>query len=177
MACSAGGHADLLDNNMGSHWPTYHQLIPISYHQQVEYFVEGIISFLRDGIMPSGEKEAESLKKKAICFIWHVATSTRNQTLTLLNCVTSFEGNYIFRERHEGVFKRHQGERTMAGKTLRDGCWPNLKYNTTKLLTKCLSWQLHRGIPGTLANPLTTSQVILPFDKWGWILLRPFLAA
>ncbi|XP_057247196.1 uncharacterized protein LOC130589714 [Beta vulgaris subsp. vulgaris] len=127
-----------------------------------------IIGYLRDGVLPIDEKEAEALKKKAGWFLWHEGhLYKKSYTHPLLKCVTPFEGNYILREIHEGACSSHQGAMTIVGKALRAGYyWPTLKHDAEVLVRKCPNCQLHGDIPRAPTNQLTTIQAS-PFDKWG----------
>lgn len=142
--------------------------------------MEEIIVFLRNIILPSGEKEVEQLKRKANWFIWHDGhLYKKSYTQPLLKCVTPFEGSYILMEIHKGACSSHQGIQTIVGKAVRaEYYWPTLKQDASKLVKKCRSCQLHEDIPRIPANPLTTIQAVLPFDKWGMMdLLGPFPSA
>lgn len=70
----------------------------------IDTWMDEIISFLKEGILPSGEKEAHALKKKSGWFVWHERNLYKKfYTHPLQKCVTPFEGNYILRDIHEGV--------------------------------------------------------------------------
>ena len=99
-------------------------------------------------------------------------------THPLYKCVSPEEGNYVMREIHQGACGGHQGGRIIPGKALRTGYyWPTLKSDAQDLVRRGPSCQIHSDIPRTPATPLTTIQVMLPFDKWGMDLLRPFSPA
>lgn len=114
---------------------------------RTDTWIEELIGYLRDGLLPMDEKEVEALKRRAEWFIWHEGhLYNKSYTHPMLKCITPFEGNYILREIHEGAWSSHQGARTIAGKALRAGYyWPTLRQYV--LVKKCRICQLHGDIP------------------------------
>ncbi|XP_057251740.1 uncharacterized protein LOC130591823 [Beta vulgaris subsp. vulgaris] len=88
----------------------------------LESWMDEVVGYLRDGILPAEAKEAERIKHRAGWFLWHDEQLYKESyTHPLLKCVTPEEGNYILREIHQGACSSHQGGRTIAGKALRAG--------------------------------------------------------
>ncbi|XP_010665592.2 uncharacterized protein LOC104882874 [Beta vulgaris subsp. vulgaris] len=139
-------------------------------------WMDEVVGYLREGILPADAKEAERIKHRAGWFLWHdEQLYKKSYTHPLLKCVTPEEGNYILREIHQGASGSHQGGRTIAGKALRAGYyWPTLKADAQELVNRCPSCQIHSDIPRAPATPLTSIQAVLPFDKWSMDLLGPF---
>ncbi|XP_056698534.1 uncharacterized protein [Spinacia oleracea] len=142
-------------------------------------WMEKIIKYKRDNVLPDSEKEAASIKKQADWFLWHnEALYKVSYTHPLLKCVTPEEGNYILREIHQGACGSHQGARTIAGKALRSGFyWPTLRSDATDLVKRCGRCQEFANLTRMPANDLTTVQAVLPFDRWGMDILGPFPVA
>ena len=134
---------------------------------RTDIWMEELIRYLKDRLLPLDEKKADTHKRKAGWFIWHKCNLHKKSYIhPLLKCVTPFDRNYILREIHEGACSSHQRARTIAGKALRaEYYWPTLKHNADALVMKCPNCQLHRDIPQDATNPLATIQVVLPFDK------------
>ncbi|XP_021844707.1 uncharacterized protein [Spinacia oleracea] len=142
-------------------------------------WMEKIIKFKRDNVLPDSEKEATLIKKQADWFLWHNETLYKiSYTHPLLKCVTPEEGNYILREIHQGACGSHQGARTIAGKALRSGFyWPTLRKDATDLVKKCGRCQEFTNLTRMPANNLTIVQAVLPFNRWGMDILGPFPVA
>jgi hypothetical protein len=71
-------------------------------------WVESIIQFLEEGILPEDRKEAKKLQMKvARHTLIQGILYKRGQTLPLLKCVAKKEGAYILKEIHEGVCSSH----------------------------------------------------------------------
>ena len=142
-------------------------------------WMEKMIKYLRDEELPSDNKEVKKVKTKAKWFTWHDENLyKKSYTHPLLKCVTPEDGEYILREIHEGACGSHQGSRTIAATALQVGYyWPTLKKDTMDLVRKFPKCHLFSNLPRTPAIPLTSIQVVFPFDKWGMDLLGPFSPA
>ncbi|GKU99462.1 hypothetical protein SLEP1_g12312 [Rubroshorea leprosula] len=108
-------------------------------------WTDPIISFLRDGTVPTDKQEEMRLRKKASRYtLVNDVLYKRSFSLPLLRCLTLYEAEYALREVHEGVCESHVGARTLAHKVLRQ-------------------------------EELTTLVAPWPFAQWGLDLLGPFM--
>ena len=77
-------------------------------------------------------------------------------------------------EVHEGICGNHNGARSLATKTLRQGYyWSTILKDATELVKKCKICQEHAQIPHLPSEPLTSITSPWPFQQWGLDLLGP----
>ena len=75
---------------------------------------------------------------------------------------------------HEGICNNHNGARTLAAKTLRQGnYWPTMLKDATELVKKCKVCQEHAQISHLPSEPLTSITSPWPFQQWGLDILGP----
>ncbi|KMT05943.1 hypothetical protein BVRB_7g164330 [Beta vulgaris subsp. vulgaris] len=139
-------------------------------------WMDKIITFIRDGVLPEDELEAERVQRRARWFAYHEGQLyEKSFTHPLLRCLTPKEGDYVLRETHRGACGSHQGTRTIAAKALRAGYyWPTMREDASAMVRKCKECQMHANLPHQAASTLTTIQAPLPFDMWGMDLLGLF---
>ncbi|XP_048493008.1 uncharacterized protein LOC125493585 [Beta vulgaris subsp. vulgaris] len=139
-------------------------------------WMDKIISFSQDGILPEDELEVEKIRRWARWFTYHEGQLYKKSfTHPLLRCLTPQEGAYVLREIHQGACVSHQGARTITAKALQAGYYsPTMREDALKMVQKCKDCQMHANLPHQAASSLTTIQAPLPFDMWGMDLLGPF---
>ncbi|GKV47270.1 hypothetical protein SLEP1_g54184 [Rubroshorea leprosula] len=140
-------------------------------------WIDPILSFLRDGILPEDRQEAMKLRRKASRYtLIDGVLYKRSFSLPLLRCLNPYEAEYALREVHEGVCGSHVGARTLAHKVLRQGYyWPNMYKDATHFVQRCLKCQFFAHLTHQPAEELTTLVAPWPFAQWGLDLLGPFV--
>ncbi|GKV02599.1 hypothetical protein SLEP1_g15017 [Rubroshorea leprosula] len=122
------------------------RVMEISTDPGTSSWTDPILSFLRDGIVPTDRQEEMKLRRKAS------------------------------REVHEGVCGSHMGARTLAHKVLRQGYyWPNMYKDATQFIQRCQKCQFFAHLIHQPAEELTTLMAPWPFAQWGLDLLGPFV--
>ncbi|XP_011078522.1 uncharacterized protein LOC105162227 [Sesamum indicum] len=87
---------------------------------------DGIVEYLRDGVLPSDPSRARRLKSKAACFTL-VDTQLYKRTIErpLLKCLDADRTEYVMTEIHEESYGNHSGGQSLAQKVIRQGFfWP-----------------------------------------------------
>ena len=85
-----------------------------------ESWMDSILSYIRDGILPEDRKQARKLKCRVARYtLLDGVLYRRGFTLPFLRCLDDEEANYVLREIHEGICGNHSGVRTLAFKALR----------------------------------------------------------
>ncbi|GKV42967.1 hypothetical protein SLEP1_g50318 [Rubroshorea leprosula] len=140
-------------------------------------WIDPILSFLRDGVVPENRQEAMKLRRKASRYtLVDGILYKRSFSLPLLRCLNPYEAEYALREVHEGVCGSHVGARTLAHKVLRQGYyWPNMYKDATHFVQRCLKCQFFAHLTHQPAEELTTLVAPWPFAQWGLDLLGPFM--
>ncbi|XP_077246100.1 uncharacterized protein LOC143885957 [Tasmannia lanceolata] len=87
-----------------------------------------IMRFLKDGILPEDKLEARRLTARAAHYVLHgPRLYKRSYTWPYLRCLVPSESEYALREVHEGICGDHRGGRTLAQKIVRHGYfWPTI---------------------------------------------------
>ena len=138
-------------------------------------WMDPIWDCLEEETLPSDPKEASKLRARSVRFTIHRGTLyKRGFSTPILKCVGNEDANYILSEVHEGICGNHIGDRTLAGKTLRQGYyWPTMLKDATELVRKCKACQEHAKIPHLRSEPLTSIMSPWPFQQWGLDILGP----
>jgi hypothetical protein len=90
----------------------------------------------------------------------------RGFTLPLLKCIPTEEGNYVFREIHEGICGSHSGARVLAHKAVRAGFyWPNMNKNSAEIVRNCDKCQRFANITKQTPEELTAISSLWPFSQ------------
>ncbi|GKV12463.1 hypothetical protein SLEP1_g23603 [Rubroshorea leprosula] len=142
-------------------------------------WTDPIISFLRDGTVPTDKQEEMRLRKKASRYtLVNDVLYKRSFSLPLLRCLTLYEAEYALREVHEGVCGSHVGARTLAHKVLRQGYyWPNMYKDAIQFVQRCQKCQFFAHLIHQPAEELTTLVAPWPFAQWGLDLLARALSS
>ncbi|GKV44734.1 hypothetical protein SLEP1_g51893 [Rubroshorea leprosula] len=153
------------------------RVMEISTNPDALSWIDSIVSFLRDGIVPEDGQEALKLRKKASRYtLVDGVQYKRSFSLPLLRCLNPYEAEYALREVHEGVCGSHVGARTLAHKVLRQGYyWPNMYKDATYFVQKCPKCQFFAHLTHQPAEELTNMVAPWPFAQWGLDLLGPFV--
>ena len=143
-------------------------------------WVNSIIQFLKEDILPEERSKADKVRRKATRF-W----LSKNQKL--YKC--SFSGPYLLcvhlemtesllKELHKGIYESHTGGRSLAHRAITQGYWwPNMQKEAQEYVKKCDQCQrfaLNIHQPGGILNPLSSPW---PFAQWGLYIMGPFSKA
>nr|GEW35432.1 reverse transcriptase domain-containing protein [Tanacetum cinerariifolium] len=108
-----------------------------------------LMNYLKEGILPGDEKEAQKLCLKA---------------------------QYVMREIHEGSCSMHAGLRSVVVKAIRLGYfWPTMHKDARDMIRRCRDCQIHCPVSRYPQQPLTLITALWPFYKWGINIAGPFL--
>ena len=91
------------------------------------FFIQGniswttpILSYLKDGQLPSDSDEARKIKKRATTFtVLNDILYKRGFSLPYLRCIEQDETKYIMEEIHEGICEDHLRASSLVGKIIR----------------------------------------------------------
>ena len=84
-----------------------------------ESWMDPILLYIRDGILPEDKRQARKLKCRAARYmLLDRVLYCRGFTLPLLRCLDDEEADYVLREIHEGICGNHSGVRTLTFKAL-----------------------------------------------------------
>ena len=87
-----------------------------------ESLMDPILSYICDGILQEGKKQARKLKCRATRYtLLDGVLYRRGFTLSLLRYLDDKKADYILREINEGICGNYSGARTLAFKALRQG--------------------------------------------------------
>ena len=125
-------------------------------------WMDSIVSFLKEDILPEDKSEADRVRRKTPRF-WLF----ENQKL----CKRSFFGSYllcvhpeaielILEELHEGICRSHMGGRSLSHRALTQVYWwPKIQKDTLDYAKKCEQCQKFTpniDQPGGVLNPLSS---------------------
>ncbi|XP_071921925.1 uncharacterized protein [Coffea arabica] len=144
--------------------------------QAVGSWMDPIVRYLTSGELPSSKVEARKILLKSRGYVLTDGVLYRRSYLQpWLKCVTSAEGDYILRELHEGLCGNHVGPRVLAKKGMLSGYyWPTIFRDSTELVARCRSCQLHAPVNHAPTQEMIPLQSPWPFYQWGVDLLGPF---
>ena len=133
-------------------------------------WMDSIVQFLKEDILPEERVEANKVRRKAIRY-W----LSKNQKLykrsfsgPYLLCIHPELTESLLEELHEGICGIHTSGRSLAHRTIIQGYWwPNMQREALKYVKKCDQCQRFASTvhqPGGILNPLSNSW---PFAQWG----------
>ncbi|KAL5558492.1 hypothetical protein UlMin_034703 [Ulmus minor] len=129
--------------------------------EQVGYIVvrpcwmDPIISFLRDGMLPADKFKARRLRfRSARYFLDKGKLYKKGFSSPSLLCLDEDWGKFTLEEVHAGVCGNHSSGRTLAHRILRQGYyWPTIQTDSLDFVRKCDECQLcHFGVPRELVS-------------------------
>ncbi|XP_020684159.1 uncharacterized protein LOC110100821 [Dendrobium catenatum] len=123
-------------------------------------WINPILSFLQDGVLPKEPMAVTRLRRRAANFtIIGGELYKRAFTGPYLKCLPPLEADYALREVHSGVCGEHLGGRALAYKIMRHGFyWPTMKQDVLEFTRKCENCQLHSNLTHTPALELASLQ-------------------
>ena len=143
----------------------------------VPSWMDSIIRFLREDILPEEKVEVDKIRRKATSY-WlseDHKLSKRSFSGPYLLYVHPELTESLLEELHEGICGSHTGGRSLAHKAISQGYWwPNMQREALEYVKKCDQCQrfapsIHQ--PGGILNPLSSPW---SFAQWGLDIVGPF---
>ena len=140
-------------------------------------WMDSIIQFLKENILPEERIEADKIRRKATRY-WLSEDHKlfkRSFSGPYLLCVHPKLTESLLEEMHEGIYGGHTGGRSLAHRAITQGYWwPNMQREALEYVRKCD--QCQRYAPsihqlGGILNPLSSPW---PFAQWGLDIVGPF---
>jgi len=125
-------------------------------------WMDPVMQFLKEDILPEEKIEADKIRKKATSY-WLSEDSKlyrRSFSGPYLLCVHPDQTELLLEEIHEGICGSHTGGRSLAHRAITQGYWwPNMQREALEYVKKCDQCQrytlsIHQ--PGGILNPLSS---------------------
>ena len=151
-----------------------HIVLPIS--SQGVPWIEEILGYLRDDILPDEDTDADRLARQSRRYtVVDNNLYRRGANGVLMKCISREDGHDILVKIHEGECGSHMASRTLVGKAFRQGYyWPSALEDAVKLVQHCKSCQFHAKQSHLPAQALHTIPLSWPFSVWGLDIVGPF---
>jgi hypothetical protein len=152
---------------------------PVQIIDRSSTWMDGIISYLRDGILPDDPKESWLMKRRAAWFEMKDGELFKRAFVKpYLKCITPERGHEVLDDLHQGHCGSHIGGRALAEKATHLGYyWPSLNTDAMQMVKKCDKCQRFSTLIHRPANSLSAISSPLPFAKWGMDILGPYTPA
>nr|XP_023896956.1 uncharacterized protein LOC112008835 [Quercus suber] len=134
-----------------------------------------ILSFLKDGRLPSDTEEARKICKRAARFtILNDQLYRRGFYQPYLKCLEEEEARYVLEEVHGGICGDHMRSRSLVRKIVQAGYfWPTMQQDASDFVKKCDSCQRYGNIQRVPGEKMTTISSPWPFAQWGIDIMGP----
>ena len=121
--------------------PSIKQNLEVMRIEQKSSWMDPIISYIRDEVLPSDKLQARKIRAQASRYIIiDGVLYRRGYTLPFLRCLDADDVDYILREVHERVCGNHSGARSLAYKALRQGYfWLTMHQDAQEKTRSCMS--------------------------------------
>ena len=140
-------------------------------------WMDPIVTFLKDDILPEGKLEAEKIRRNATRF-WLFEDHKlykRSYSGPYLLCVHLEASELLLEELHEGICGSHTGGRSLSHQALTQGYWwPGMQKEAleyVKKYDKCHRFSPRIHQPEGVLNPLSSPW---SFTQWGLDIVSPF---
>ncbi|XP_021715276.1 uncharacterized protein LOC110683243 [Chenopodium quinoa] len=190
VPCSSNHQADTLsklassascDTPKSVFWEVKERSIdakPVQIMDRSSTWMDGIISYFRDGLLPSDPKESWLMKKKVLWFQMKQGELFKKAFVKpYLKYITLEMGNDVLDDLHQGQCDSHIGGRVLAEKAALWGTRPSLKTDAMKMVKKCDKCQRFATLIHRPASSLSAISSPLPFAKRGVDILGPYTPA
>ena len=145
----------------------------VAHIQQIKVgssWMDPIVSFLREDILPPNKLEADKIQRKAPRFWLSEDQKLYKRSFSgpYLLCIHPKTSKLLLEELHEGIYGSHIGGRSLSHRAITQGYWwPNIQKEAQKYVKKCDQCQkftpnIHQ--PEGVLNPLSSPW---PFAQWG----------
>ena len=125
-------------------------------------WMDPIVAFLKDDILPEGKSEAEKIRTSTTRF-WLSEDHKlyrRSYSGPYLLCVHPEASELLLEELHEGIYGSHIGGRSLSHQALTQGYWwPGMQKEVLEYVKKCDQCQRFAPSiyqPGGVLNPLSS---------------------
>ncbi|XP_038687612.1 uncharacterized protein LOC119987002 [Tripterygium wilfordii] len=148
--------------------------------EQAPSWMDPIIAYLKDGILPEDKKEARKLAVKAARFWLSPDQKLYKKSFSgpYLLCVHPARVEDLLFEIHEGSCGAHAAGRTLAFRAITQGFWwPYMQKDALQYVKKCEKCQKFAPIPHQPAGDLCPLTSPWPFAQWGLDIIGPLLRA
>ena len=107
-----------------------------------------ILSYLKDGRLPSDPDEARKVRKRAARFtILNDQLYRRGFSQPYLRCLEEDEAKYVLEEVHGGICGDHMGAKSLVRKIMQAGYfWPTMQLDASDFVKKCDSCQRYGNV-------------------------------
>ena len=112
------------------------EALPIEEGPQQQSWMDPILKYLKEGVLPENKREAKSLMFRAANYtIINDMLCKRGFTFPYLRCLVPEEGTWVLEELHEGKCSNHIKSQSLYIKALRLGYyWPTMKADAKALV-------------------------------------------
>ena len=140
-------------------------------------WIDSIIRFLREDILPEERIEADKIRRKATSYWLSEDHKLYKRSFSgpYLLCVHPNLTESLLEELHEGICGSHTEGRSLAHRAITQGYWwPNMQREALEYIKECDQCQrftpsIHQ--PGGILNPLSSPW---SFAQWGLDIVEPF---
>ncbi|XP_024044385.1 uncharacterized protein LOC112100156 [Citrus clementina] len=155
--------------------PSIEQNLGVLRIEQKSSWMDPIVSYLRDGVLPPDKLRARKIRAQASRYTMiDGVLYRRGYTLPFLRCLDDDDADYVLREVHEGICGNHSGGRSLAHKVLRQGYfWPTMHQDAQRKTRSCASCQSFANFSNQPPEKLTSMASPWPFAQWGIDLIGP----
>ena len=124
------------------------EALPIEAGPQQQSWMDPILKYLKEGVLPEDKKEAKSLMFRAANYtIINDMLYKRGFTFPYLRCLVPEEGTRVLEELHEGKCSNHIKSQSLYIKALRlRYYWPTMKADAKALVQRYERCQKHARI-------------------------------
>nr|XP_023897009.1 uncharacterized protein LOC112008880 [Quercus suber] len=151
--------------------------IPVHQVEVGPNWMDPIVKFLKDDILPKDKSEAKKVRRKAPQF-WLSEDHKlyrRSYSGPYLLCIHPEAAELLLEELHEGICGSHTGRRSPSHLAVTQGYWwPGMQQKALEYVKRCDQCQrfapnIHQ--PGGVLNPLSSPW---SFAQWGLDIIGPF---
>ena len=134
-----------------------------------------ILSYLKDGRLPSNPEEAKKIKKRAVRFtILNDKLYKMGFSQPYLRCVELEEAKYVLEEVHRGICGDHIGVKSLVQKIIRVGYFaPTMQKDAMDFVKGCDRCQRYGNVQRVPGEKMTTISSPWPFAQWGIDIMGP----
>ncbi|XP_023875869.2 uncharacterized protein LOC111988312 [Quercus suber] len=134
-----------------------------------------ILSYLKDGWLPSNPEEAKKIQRRAAQFIiLNDKLYKRDFSQPYLRCIEKDEARYVLEEVHGGICGDHIGPKSLVKKIMRAGYfWPTMQQDAANFVKKCDSCQRYENVQRVPGEKMTAISLPYPFAQWGIDIMGP----
>ncbi|KAH9745725.1 Ribonuclease H [Citrus sinensis] len=155
--------------------PSIEQNLGVLRIEQKCSWMDPIISYLRDGVLPPDKLRARKVRAQVSRYTMiDGVLYRRGYTLPFLRCLDEDDKDYVLREVYEGIYGNHSGGRSLAHKVLRQRYfWPTMNHDVQGKTRSCVSCQSFASFSNQPPEKLTSMASPWPFAQWGIDLIGP----